>query len=227
VSRFAALRARLPARGPRWVQRPGRDRRPGPGWGVPPAGVRRVHAAPALRAAGDGRNIFVVPKAARPRGRGPRRAGGKGSGKGSRIQSGFRRLLPRERGAYPPPRDYFGSHRLWRDGRPADGKAAPSPTGVECNASNRSGEMCGGQARGRPKGMGFGLTVGGVVDPVTRGVRSRGQLRLGGGVSGTPLLSRHGRRSSSGRPPDPDPRGPRHHPPGILKKGAVMQSIID
>jgi CubicO group peptidase (beta-lactamase class C family) len=57
-----------------------------------------------------------------------------------------------------------------------DGKRLLSPRGVELYASNHVGELFVGQA-GRPAGMGFGLTVEVVVDPVRAGTfRSRGSF---------------------------------------------------
>src|SRR5258705_12392984 len=62
------------------------------------------------------------------------------------------------------------------NGGQLDGKRLLSPRGVELYGSNHVGVLFEGQA-GRPKGMGFGLTVEVVVDPVQAGAfRSRGSF---------------------------------------------------
>jgi CubicO group peptidase (beta-lactamase class C family) len=72
--------------------------------------------------------------------------------------------------------DYFRFAQMLADGGQLDGKRLLSPRGVELYSSNHVGEMFVGQA-GRPKGMGFGLTVEVVVDPVQAGTfRSRGSF---------------------------------------------------
>ena len=53
------------------------------------------------------------------------------------------------------------------NGGELDGKRLLSPRAVELMSSNHVGEMFAGQL-GRPKGMGFGLTVEVVVDPSAR-----------------------------------------------------------
>jgi CubicO group peptidase (beta-lactamase class C family) len=60
------------------------------------------------------------------------------------------------------------------------GKQLLSPRAVQLYSSNHVGEMFGGQL-GRPKGMGFGLTVEVVQDAVKAGtVRSNGSFGWGG-----------------------------------------------
>jgi CubicO group peptidase (beta-lactamase class C family) len=72
--------------------------------------------------------------------------------------------------------DYFRFAQMLADGGQFDGKRLLSPRGVELYASNHVGELFVGQA-GRPRGMGFGLTVEVVVDPVQAGTfRSRGSF---------------------------------------------------
>jgi CubicO group peptidase (beta-lactamase class C family) len=72
--------------------------------------------------------------------------------------------------------DYFRFAQMLADGGQLDGKRLLSPRGVEMYASNHVGVLFAGQA-GRPKGMGFGLTVEVVVDPVQAGTfRSRGSF---------------------------------------------------
>jgi CubicO group peptidase (beta-lactamase class C family) len=72
--------------------------------------------------------------------------------------------------------DYFRFGQMLADGGQLDGKRLLSPRGVELYASNHVGELFVGQA-GRPRGMGFGLTVEVVVDPVQAGTfRSRGSF---------------------------------------------------
>ena len=66
------------------------------------------------------------------------------------------------------------------DGGQLDGKRLLSPRAVELYASNHVGELFVGQA-GRPRGMGFGLTVEVVVDPVQAGTfRSQGSFGWSG-----------------------------------------------
>jgi CubicO group peptidase (beta-lactamase class C family) len=72
--------------------------------------------------------------------------------------------------------DYFRFGQMLAGGGQLDGKRLLSPRGVELYASNHVGELFVGQA-GRPRGMGFGLTVEVVVDPVQAGTfRSRGSF---------------------------------------------------
>jgi CubicO group peptidase (beta-lactamase class C family) len=70
--------------------------------------------------------------------------------------------------------DYFRFAQMLANGGELNGKRLLSPRAVELLSSNHVGEMFGGQL-GRPKGMGFGLTVEVVVDPVRAGTfRSKG-----------------------------------------------------
>ncbi|HKI37487.1 MAG TPA: serine hydrolase [Gemmataceae bacterium] len=70
--------------------------------------------------------------------------------------------------------DYFRFAQMLANGGELDGKRLLSPRAVELLSSNQVGEMFGGQL-GRPTGMGFGLTVEVVVDPVRAGTfRSEG-----------------------------------------------------
>jgi CubicO group peptidase (beta-lactamase class C family) len=72
--------------------------------------------------------------------------------------------------------DYFRFAQMLVNGGELDGKRLLSPRGVELMGSNHVGDLFAGQA-GRPKGMGFGLTVEVVVDPVQAGTfRSRGSF---------------------------------------------------
>jgi CubicO group peptidase (beta-lactamase class C family) len=72
--------------------------------------------------------------------------------------------------------DYFRFGQMLANGGELDGKRLLSPRAVELLASNHVGEMFGGQLA-RPKGMGFGLTVEVVVDPVRAGTfRSEGSF---------------------------------------------------
>jgi len=72
--------------------------------------------------------------------------------------------------------DYFRFGQMLANGGELDGKRLLSPRAVELMASNHVGELFEGQA-GRPKGMGFGLTVEVVVDPVQAGTfRSQGSF---------------------------------------------------
>ena len=70
--------------------------------------------------------------------------------------------------------DYFRFGQMLVNGGELNGKRLLSPRAVELMSSNHVGEMFGGQL-GRPKGMGFGLTVEVVADPVRVGTfRSEG-----------------------------------------------------
>jgi CubicO group peptidase (beta-lactamase class C family) len=72
--------------------------------------------------------------------------------------------------------DYFRFGQMLANGGLLGVKRLLSPRGVELYASNHVGELFVGQA-GRPAGMGFGLTVEVVVDPVRAGTfRSRGSF---------------------------------------------------
>jgi CubicO group peptidase (beta-lactamase class C family)/lysophospholipase L1-like esterase len=70
--------------------------------------------------------------------------------------------------------DYFRFGQMLANGGEWGGQRLLSPRAVELLSSNHVGEMFGGQL-GRPKGMGFGLTVEVVTDPVRAGTfRSAG-----------------------------------------------------
>jgi CubicO group peptidase (beta-lactamase class C family) len=70
--------------------------------------------------------------------------------------------------------DYFRFAQMLANGGELNGKRLLSPRAVALMSSNHVGEMFGGQL-GRPKGMGFGLTVEVVADPVRAGTfRSEG-----------------------------------------------------
>ena len=72
--------------------------------------------------------------------------------------------------------DFFRFAQMLCDAGRAGETRLLSPRGVSLMGSNHVGELFAGQA-GRPKGMGFGLTVEIVVDPVTAGTfRSRGSF---------------------------------------------------
>jgi CubicO group peptidase (beta-lactamase class C family) len=72
--------------------------------------------------------------------------------------------------------DYFRFAQMLANRGELGGRRLLSPRGVELLASNHVGELFAGQA-GRPKGMGFGLTVEVVVDPVQAGTfRSKGSF---------------------------------------------------
>jgi CubicO group peptidase (beta-lactamase class C family) len=72
--------------------------------------------------------------------------------------------------------DYFRFAQMLANGGQLNGKRILSPRAVELMSSNHVGEMFGGQL-GRPKGMGFGLTVEVVADPVRAGTfRSKGSF---------------------------------------------------
>ena len=72
--------------------------------------------------------------------------------------------------------DYFRFAQMLANGGELDGKRLLSPRAVELIGSNHVGDLFTGQA-GRPPGMGFGLTVEVVVDPVKAGTfRSRGSF---------------------------------------------------
>jgi CubicO group peptidase (beta-lactamase class C family) len=72
--------------------------------------------------------------------------------------------------------DYFRFAQMLANGGELDGKRLLSPRSVELMSSNHVGEMFGGQL-GRPKGMGFGLTVEVVVDSIRAGTyRSEGSF---------------------------------------------------
>jgi CubicO group peptidase (beta-lactamase class C family) len=72
--------------------------------------------------------------------------------------------------------DYFRFAQMLANGGELDGKRLLSPRGVELMGSNHVGDLFAGQA-GRPKGMGFGLTVEVVVEPVAAGTfRSKGSF---------------------------------------------------
>ena len=64
--------------------------------------------------------------------------------------------------------DYFRFAQMLANGGAMDGQRLLSPRAVELYASNHVGDLFAGQA-GRPPGMGFGLTVEVVVDPVRAG----------------------------------------------------------
>jgi CubicO group peptidase (beta-lactamase class C family) len=70
--------------------------------------------------------------------------------------------------------DYFRFAQMLANGGELNGKRLLSPRAVELMSANHVGEMFGGKL-GRPKGMGFGLTVEVVADPVRAGTfRSKG-----------------------------------------------------
>jgi CubicO group peptidase (beta-lactamase class C family) len=70
--------------------------------------------------------------------------------------------------------DYFRFAQMLANGGTLNGKRLLSPRSVELLSSNHVGEMFGGQL-GRPQGMGFGLTVEVVTDPIRAGTyRSEG-----------------------------------------------------
>jgi CubicO group peptidase (beta-lactamase class C family) len=72
--------------------------------------------------------------------------------------------------------DYFRFAQMLLDGGRWNGKRLLSPRSVEIYSSNHVGEMFGGQL-GRPKGMGFGLSVEVVQDSVRAGTfRSNGSF---------------------------------------------------
>lgn len=72
--------------------------------------------------------------------------------------------------------DYFRFAQMLVNDGELDGKRLLSPRGVDLIGSSHVGDLFIGQA-GRPKGMGFGLTVEVVVDPVQAGTfRSRGSF---------------------------------------------------
>lgn len=72
--------------------------------------------------------------------------------------------------------DYFRFAQMLANGGELDGKRLLGPRAVELMGSNHVGDLFAGQA-GRPKGMGFGLTVEVVVDPVQAGTfRSAGSF---------------------------------------------------
>jgi CubicO group peptidase (beta-lactamase class C family) len=72
--------------------------------------------------------------------------------------------------------DYFRFAQMLADGGRSGDRRLLSPRGVELFASNHVGDLFEGQS-GRPKGMGFGLTVEVVVDPIRAGTfRSRGSF---------------------------------------------------
>jgi lysophospholipase L1-like esterase len=70
--------------------------------------------------------------------------------------------------------DYFRFAQMLANGGELNGKRLLSPRAVELLSANHVGEMFGGQL-GRPTGMGFGLTVEVVIDPIRAGTfRSAG-----------------------------------------------------
>jgi CubicO group peptidase (beta-lactamase class C family) len=72
--------------------------------------------------------------------------------------------------------DYFHFAQMLANGGALNGKRLLSPRSVELMSSNFVGEMFGGLL-GRPKGMGFGLTVEVVIDPIRAGTyRSAGSF---------------------------------------------------
>ncbi len=79
-------------------------------------------------------------------------------------------------GLYSTAADYFRFGQMLANGGELDDKRLLSPRGVELMGSNHVGHQFEGQA-GRPGGMGFGLTVEVVVDPVRAGTyRSKGSF---------------------------------------------------
>jgi CubicO group peptidase (beta-lactamase class C family) len=72
--------------------------------------------------------------------------------------------------------DYYRFAQMLASGGELGGRRLLSPRAVELMSSNHVGEMMAGQL-GRPPGMGFGLTVEVLVDPVRAGsFRSRGSF---------------------------------------------------
>ena len=117
--------------------------------------------------------------------------------------------------------DYFRFAQMLVNRGELNGQRLLSPRAVELMSSNHVGDLFPGQL-GRPEGMGFGLTVEVVVDPVQAGTfRSRGQLRLGRRVRHALLGRPEG--TARRRPADPDLR------PDIHRdfETAVMQAIVD
>jgi len=79
-------------------------------------------------------------------------------------------------GLYSTAADFFRFAQMLAGGGEFEGKRLLSPRGVELMGSNHVGDLFTGQA-GRPPGMGFGLTVEVVLDPVKAGTfRSRGSF---------------------------------------------------
>ncbi len=79
-------------------------------------------------------------------------------------------------GLYSTAADFFRFAQMLANGGGTDGKRLLSPRGVELFSSNQVGDLFNNQI-GRPAGMGFGLTVEVVVDPVRAGTfRSRGSF---------------------------------------------------
>jgi CubicO group peptidase (beta-lactamase class C family) len=117
--------------------------------------------------------------------------------------------------------DYYRFAQMLCNGGGLDGKWLLSPRGVELYSSNHVGTLFEGQA-GRPKGMGFGLTVEVVVDPVAAGTfRSRGSFGWDGAFGTHFWVDRHERLiavllvQTSGRDLHRD------------FETAVMQSLVD
>jgi CubicO group peptidase (beta-lactamase class C family) len=79
--------------------------------------------------------------------------------------------------------DYFRFAQMLANGGELNGKRLLSPRSVELMSMNHVGEMFGGQL-GRPPGMGFGLTVEVVTDPVRAGTYGSPAASAGTGRSG-------------------------------------------
>ena len=79
--------------------------------------------------------------------------------------------------------DYFRFAQMLANGGELGGKRLLSPRAVALLSSNHVGEMFGGQL-GRPQGMGFGLTVEMVTDPVRAGTYGSPAASAGTGRSG-------------------------------------------
>ena len=195
--------ARLPARDALAVQRPGRDRRPGPGRGGRlRAAVRRVPAATHLRAAGDGGHLLRrARRSARPRGRGPPQGRGR-AGEGPVIHPVPRDLLLGSggpllhRGGLLPVRPDAGRRR------PARRQAAAQPAwGGAVRVEPRRRAVRGPGRSSQGDGLRADRRGGGGPGP-GGDVPLAGQLRLGRGVRHA-LLGRPAGEARR-RPPDPD-----------------------
>jgi CubicO group peptidase (beta-lactamase class C family) len=100
-----------------------------------------------------------------------------GNGKVEKIEPFFR--LPKTyhsgaAGLTSKAEDYFRFAQMLGNGGEFNGKRILSPRSIELFSTNHVGDMFAGQL-GRPKGMGFGLTVEIVTDPAQAGTyRSKG-----------------------------------------------------
>ena len=118
--------------------------------------------------------------------------------------------------------DYLQFAQMLLNGGQLNGKRFLSPKTVELMTSNHTGDMVNGQF-GRPaRGMGFGLSVQIVLDPVAADLRvGKGTFGWAGGPASTSTSTRRSRWSASSWSRPPAGAMPRDF------ENAVWQAIVE